>query len=162
TAQLGDHRGDRRGGPLRAGGRGGTPQFLDDAATLVDDPGSYLGASDINPDRQAHAGILPEIPAAGGHPRPMPPVRPGLPPPPRAAGARRAAAAPRALGAGPGPPGRVAGPGPPAPGAGPAPRGPGAGASPPGPGAGACPPGPGAGACPPGPGAASAPAPAAG
>src|SRR5215831_16222105 len=57
TAQLGDHRGDRRGGPLRAGGRGGTPQFLDDAATLVDDPGSYLGASDINPDRQAHAGI---------------------------------------------------------------------------------------------------------
>src|SRR5262249_58742504 len=83
TAQLGDHRGDRRGGPFRACGRGGTPQFLDDAATLVDDPGSYLGAPDINPDRQAHAGILPEIPAAGVHPRPMPPVRPGLPPPAR-------------------------------------------------------------------------------
>src|SRR5262249_61160240 len=68
-----------RGGPVGACGWGGTPQFLDDAATLVDAPGSYLGAPDINPDRQAHAGILPEIPAAGAHPRPMPPVRPGLP-----------------------------------------------------------------------------------
>src|SRR6516164_8454339 len=61
-----------RSSPLRAGGRGGAPQFLDDAAALVDDPGSYLGAPDINPDRQAHAGILPEVPAPRALPRPLP------------------------------------------------------------------------------------------
>src|SRR5262249_966662 len=91
ATQLVDRVGDRRGGTLRAGRRGGTPQFLDDAPTLIDDPGSDLGTPDINPDRQAHPAILPEVPAPHAHPGPVPRVRPGSPlpaprlpaPPPR-------------------------------------------------------------------------------
>src|SRR5262249_26664479 len=160
ATQLVDRVGDRRGGTLRAGRRGGAPQFLDDAPTLIDDPGSDLGTPDINPDRQAHPAILPEVPAPHAHPGPVPQVRPGPPlpaprlpaPPPRARPPRRRR--PRRP-----PPARR--PGGPPPGAAPA------AAAPPAPPPAAAPGGPPPAAAPPPPGAApavsaSAAAPAAG
>ena len=76
--QFLDRVGDRRSGPLRVGGRRRPPDLLDDPAALVHDPGSDLGAPDVNPDRQAHAGILPDAPAPPARPVPGAAGPPGL------------------------------------------------------------------------------------
>ena len=51
---------DHPRGLRRAGGRRVPLELLDDAPVLVDDTRGDLGASDVNPDRQAH------VPAPGG------------------------------------------------------------------------------------------------
>src|SRR5262249_30653295 len=62
----------------RADRGGGPPELLDDLPLVIDHPSSDLGAPDINPDRQAHAAVLPRAPPI----RAPPPPGPGPSPPP--------------------------------------------------------------------------------